>query len=1346
MDNASGNDPNVPPGDEEMEAGLGEMIGQTVMPNQELLAPPQDNEEIVDQPGMMEALMPQQTTDSTAESFEGVETLSNDTILASPTPVDRDPPPLVDVAPLSQSLDEQVNDTVPPPRPESTPVEPEPIDLAALLPDPVPATAAAVTPPPLPETAPEPELVEPVAEQLEEELIPEPIPAPEKDIVEPLPAELPVAEEPAIDPLEDVEAILPPPLPIIPGDDDSAALFEEPTETPAADVVEDLPLQTDEILAPLEPEDPEDTPPLPLAEEPAAIDLPPALPADEPIEDIAPLLEPEPISEIEDLAPISDAELSNAADDELPPLLDAPDLEEEVVPEPIEEPAEAELEPIEDVAESADDELPALFLTPEPPVEETVDEVEETPIAEEPPVEDTSPDEEAISSETAVTADPDPAETEEVSAEDSAEVETNASDADDSDADDSDADDSEADTEDPLAKGYVKNEFFVSEGAEDPWILPGMARAKSSNQPKSRQAAASRKVKIWNILTSIFFFGGILLLVFCLIAWLARGAIAKNVENRIAAKVEEAGLFIDYDSWKYDPVRGIVLQDLTVFENSEKVIPYAKVDNIGLNTDFMSLWKTRDIAGARNTVSFKDSALQLYDQGETVAQFQALRGAIELEMSENQIDVNDLEGQLEGLRFELDGGLVLPAPAAEGETTASIYDAASASSSPSSSSLAELAQSLSVQTAEKAQVILNDAAPKVREVDPSEGRILEESADILPGDEPDTGAPDEPFVPMFAPRKDIVIPGLEEIKQKAEEKAQDIQDEVDAAKAKVEETVDQISSEVPSAVKDMISQPAAEQPVAPTIGETAPGTEVEPTPIEPVVAPSITSSEPLTPEAVEEPKKAPAKPKTKNPGEPIELPSLAFLRDITPFLKITSSGDLPLLTSQFDADLSDSADQKIQASGRLSGSSVTMQETLMQGISFHSVNVPYRYDHNSQNLLLNGFSAGYGTSGALGGNAQYNLARQLLTVENLRSDIDLISLLTEFDPEMKKTLSSLTLIDRPEIHISKGLFPIQQPLAGTANFTYRQDAGMLIKTGDKSLPISSIRGNFKLANSVLQVPNLVAKVLDGPTEASGVLKLTDPTFPFKGKVNVSNLPLPSIAKYANVDSKYLSGLLNIDFDGTASKELSQLSGKGNVTLRNSQLYKVPVIGPIQRLLGAAIPVFGSADRGSGVEGTYLIEKGVLMTNDLMVRSDGTKVAVKGQADLSRQLTAFSARASLEGPLGMATGLASEMIEVEGRGPLQKPQIRLKGGSLPTAFAGEAAQKLLGMSDGSMEAMKAVMEDVASGGGVSALLNSVGGRSSDSSGSTRRPGFQSGPRPGFQRSFNPLRGAPGLFNR
>jgi hypothetical protein len=125
-----------------------------------------------------------------------------------------------------------------------------------------------------------------------------------------------------------------------------------------------------------------------------------------------------------------------------------------------------------------------------------------------------------------------------------------------------------------------------------------------------------------------------------------------------------------------------------------------------------------------------------------------------------------------------------------------------------------------------------------------------------------------------------------------------------------------------------------------------------------------------------------------------------------------------------------------------------------------------------------------------------------------------------------------------------------------------------------------------------------------------------------------------------------------------------------------------------------VPAFG-ARTGDALSGTYIIESGILLTNDLAVTQVGAKVSVDGLVNLKRGTTKFAATARMDPNVVIGMPLEGKEVIIEGEGPWMKPSIKLK--RFPVEFASEELSSLLGTSTETIESLQGLIkgeEDVA----------------------------------------------------
>ena len=377
-------------------------------------------------------------------------------------------------------------------------------------------------------------------------------------------------------------------------------------------------------------------------------------------------------------------------------------------------------------------------------------------------------------------------------------------------------------------------------------------------------------------------------------------------------------------------------------------------------------------------------------------------------------------------------------------------------------------------------------------------------------------------------------------------------------------------------------------------------------------------------------------------------------------------GDNP----RIDLNIDLGSDLSLVATGRFSG-----RDFKWQGIPLDLVGVTFDYSQKLDVIDIIDAQIGYGGN-SINAKAQMLLGKNRLENLNITSNANLVELVSHFAPEIEDKLAGIQMRDNPTIGAT-GSLDLNEPLASTITIDYQHWKGFTVKVDDIVLPIRGINGQLILNNnevSVSKTSPLRATVLDGEVVMNiNSFKLNDPTLPFRGVIEISQLPVNKAAFFITGQSSELTGLFSGTFRGKgAIHDLTQLNGSGDLKIDGGKLYKMPVIGPIQKLLATVIPIFGNREL-SALTAKFDAMSGIIITNDLLIRSDGTKVKVSGSVDLTKQTTKFNAKANLDGPLGLATGLAAEMLTIEGSGTISEPNIRLAG--VPEGLPGLAGEGL-----------------------------------------------------------------------
>ena len=202
-----------------------------------------------------------------------------------------------------------------------------------------------------------------------------------------------------------------------------------------------------------------------------------------------------------------------------------------------------------------------------------------------------------------------------------------------------------------------------------------------------------------------------------------------------------------------------------------------------------------------------------------------------------------------------------------------------------------------------------------------------------------------------------------------------------------------------------------------------------------------------------------------------------------------------------------------------------------------------------------------------------------------------------------------------------------------------------------------IKGPFVARQGVISTDNLSGTLPgNGQLTMSGETNLAAKPVTFKTKLNVKDLGLPELMTWLGKDTK-IAGKLRFEFEGQGSAELADVNGKGAITVTDGRLYSVPVLREINQLLRTVASIFAK-ERDETLSGDFVVKNGVLHTDNLVVAADLTKVSTTGDYHLAKQEIDLTTTVNIDGTVGLATGIATGLVQIRGTGTVEEPKLSL----------------------------------------------------------------------------------------
>lgn len=144
----------------------------------------------------------------------------------------------------------------------------------------------------------------------------------------------------------------------------------------------------------------------------------------------------------------------------------------------------------------------------------------------------------------------------------------------------------------------------------------------------------------------------------------------------------------------------------------------------------------------------------------------------------------------------------------------------------------------------------------------------------------------------------------------------------------------------------------------------------------------------------------------------------------------------------------------------------------------------------------------------------------------------------------------------------------------------------------------------------------------------------------------------------------LQGRLFFEFAGSGDAGMPLRQGKGLLRIDEAQFYTMPMFGSFFDTINKVIPAFGRRKDGEThgtqkLTGTYQIEDAKIRSEDLRIRGNLSQIEVKAFYDVVKDSADIDGKIEFTGAVGVVTSLASNLLEIEGTGPLKDLKWKLK---------------------------------------------------------------------------------------
>ncbi len=258
----------------------------------------------------------------------------------------------------------------------------------------------------------------------------------------------------------------------------------------------------------------------------------------------------------------------------------------------------------------------------------------------------------------------------------------------------------------------------------------------------------------------------------------------------------------------------------------------------------------------------------------------------------------------------------------------------------------------------------------------------------------------------------------------------------------------------------------------------------------------------------------------------------------------------------------------------------------------------------------------------------------------------------------------------------QGIFEAEKRAAGSerSRWSLAVDSGGMVdwEIGGHSLPLEQLKFEAVFRRDRLDISRANARLFGGSVTGSGEVDRLSTHQDFIAAVQADDVsfgPLARVYAPATETSGQLSGGFRLSGRGQpAATESPNFRGAGQATIRDGDIFALPLLGPLSPMLSAVLPGTKSGySKAREARATFSLNDGVLTTRDFEALTTAFVIKGGGDINLNTKRVNLQARVNTRGPTGMLLYPVSRLLEYEADGTTTDPAWKPAVLGLPGRF-------------------------------------------------------------------------------
>ncbi len=285
------------------------------------------------------------------------------------------------------------------------------------------------------------------------------------------------------------------------------------------------------------------------------------------------------------------------------------------------------------------------------------------------------------------------------------------------------------------------------------------------------------------------------------------------------------------------------------------------------------------------------------------------------------------------------------------------------------------------------------------------------------------------------------------------------------------------------------------------------------------------------------------------------------------------------------------------------------------------------------------------------GSFTYDFKKHEVKITNLKTSLWPNDVIYWIDPKLAKTVTPYKFRKPPDIVVN-GIYHFAGGKNTRLDFTVEGAGGMDYVFIGKPLPFDRISATLIFTDDRLQINDLKGALFSGQVRGTADISLARNDSNYRASITVARLDFPRLTElyYDKTTQGQLNG--TYDFTGVGS-DSRKMRGTGKLEVTNGDIFAIPIFGPLSGLLNAVLPGGLGYSIARKANATFTIKEGVIHTDDFQVAGPLFSMLGRGDIYFLDDKLDFNVRMNAKGP-GVLLTPVYKLLEYTGEGSLKKP--------------------------------------------------------------------------------------------